>query len=164
MSPTVCIKDRSVWWPAGLRIYSTSHLPSVSSVLWFLDKNGYSRTGHGAMARVACTLLANGLDGGVLCSRVPRNRSDLGRARFGLTYARFGSTYVGWLETLARLLSGSNHRCSPIGRLNPLTLIVVKYATKLWNEKGWNVSWGSDPNSWTQSDMKLWSLDGQYFY
>jgi len=82
------------------------------------------------MARVACTLLANGLDGGVLCSRVPRTWSNLGRARFGLTYARFGSTYVGWLGTPAGLLSGSNRRFSPIGRLNPLTLIVVKYATK----------------------------------
>jgi len=83
------------------------------------------------MAIVVCTLLANGLDGGVLCSRVPRTRSDLGKTRFGLTYARFGSTYVGWLGTPAILLSGSNRRCSPIRRLNPLTPIIVKYATKL---------------------------------
>jgi len=83
------------------------------------------------MARVACTPLANGLYGGVLCSRVPRTRLDLGKARFGLTYARFGSTYVGWLGTPAGLLSGSNHRCSLIRRLNPLIPIVVKYATKL---------------------------------
>ena len=83
------------------------------------------------MARVAYTLLANGLDGGVLCSRVPRTRSDIGKARFGLTYARFGSTYVGWLGTPAGLLSGSNCHCSPIGRLNPLTPIIVEYATKL---------------------------------
>ena len=38
------------------------------------------------MERVACTLLANGLDDGVLCSRVLRTRSDLGKARFWLTY------------------------------------------------------------------------------
>jgi len=70
------------------------------------------------MVRVACTLLANGLDGGVLCSRVPRTQSDFGKARFGLTYARFGSTYDGWLGTPTGLLSGSKRRCSPIGRLN----------------------------------------------
>jgi len=68
--------------------------------------------------RVACTQLANGLDDGVLYSRVPRTRSDLGKARFWLTSARFGSTYVGWLGTTAGLLSVSNHRCSLIGRLN----------------------------------------------
>ena len=83
------------------------------------------------MARVACTLLANGLDGGVLCSQVPQTRSDLGKARFGLTYARFGSTYVGWLGTPAGLLSSLNRPCSPIGRLNTLTPIVVKYGTKI---------------------------------
>jgi len=99
------------------------------------------------MARVACTHLANGLDGGVLCSRVPRTRSDLGKARFGLTYARFGSTYVGWLGTPAGLLSGSNRRCSPTGRLNPLTPIVVNNATELRNGAMGNVSWSSDPNS-----------------
>jgi len=61
---------------------------------------------------------SNGLDGGVLCSRMPQTRSDLGRARFGLTYARFGTTYVEWLGTPAALLSDSNRHCSPIGRLN----------------------------------------------
>ena len=109
------------------------------------------------MARVACTLLANGLDDGVLCSRVPRTRVDLGKARFGLTYARFGYTYVGWLGTPDGLLSGSNRRCSPIGRLNPLTLIVVNKAIKLCNEVKGNVSWSPDPM--THTDMKLWLSD-----
>jgi len=108
------------------------------------------------MARVACTLLANGLDGGVLCSRVLRTKSDHGKARFELTYARFSSIYVGWLGTPAGLLSGSNRHCSPIGRLNPLTLIIVNNAIKLRNGESGNVLGSSDLNSWTHSDMKLW--------
>jgi len=83
------------------------------------------------MARVVCTLLANGLDGGVLCSRVPRTRSDLGKERFGLTYARFGSTYVGRLGTPAGLLMIRIVIAPRLGDSIPLTLIVVKYATKL---------------------------------
>ena len=49
------------------------------------------------MARVACTHVAMGLIGGVLCSWVARTHSYFRGSKGGLVYVGQGPTYVVWL-------------------------------------------------------------------
>ena len=66
------------------------------------------------MARVACTHVAMGWIGGVLCSRVARTCSCFRESEDRLVYVGQGPTYVVWLGIPSWVIIGSNHRCSSV--------------------------------------------------
>ena len=64
------------------------------------------------MARVACTHVAMGWIGGVLCSRVARTRSCFRGSKGRLVYVGQGPAYVVWLGIPSWVIIGSNRRYS----------------------------------------------------
>ena len=66
------------------------------------------------MARVACTHVAMGWIGGVLCSRVALTHSCFRGSEGGLVYVCQGPAYVVWLGIPSWVIIGSNHRCSSV--------------------------------------------------
>ena len=63
------------------------------------------------MAGVACTHVAMGWIGGVLCSRVAQTRSCFRGSNGRLIYVGQGPTYVVWLGIPSWVLIDSNRRC-----------------------------------------------------
>ena len=66
------------------------------------------------MARVACTHVAMGWIGGVLCSRVAQTRSCFRGPEGRLVYISQGPTYVVWLGIPSWVIVGLNRRCSSV--------------------------------------------------
>ena len=73
----VSVKVRTVVELCAVRLCSTNHILRYALTWLFYDENGYSRTGSGEMAGIACTHVAMGWIGGVLYSRVAQNHSCL---------------------------------------------------------------------------------------
>ena len=66
------------------------------------------------MVRVACTHVAMGWIGEILCSRVSQTRSCFRRSEGRLVYVGQGPTYVVWLGIPSWVIIGSNRRCSSV--------------------------------------------------
>ena len=66
------------------------------------------------MARVACTHVAMGWIGGVLCSRVEWARSCFRGSEDRLVYVGQGPAYVVWLGIPSWVIIGLNRRCSSV--------------------------------------------------
>ena len=64
------------------------------------------------MAGIACTHVAMGWNGGVLCSRVARTRSGFRGSKGRLIYVSRGPAYVVWSGIPSWVLISSNRRCS----------------------------------------------------
>jgi hypothetical protein len=67
--PTVSLRNRPLL-ALNQELVSTIHMFDVSPSTTILLRDEQPRTGSGEMAGVACTLMAKGWIGGVLCSRV----------------------------------------------------------------------------------------------
>jgi hypothetical protein len=76
--------------------------------------NGRPRTGSGEMARVACTLVAKGWIGGVLCSRVALDLVTFWRIRVKVDICRFESCICRVVRDPQLGIIGSNRRCSSV--------------------------------------------------
>ena len=66
------------------------------------------------MARVACTHVAMGWNGGVLYSRVAQTHSCFRRPEGRLIYVSRGPAYVVWSGIPSWVLIGSNRHCSSV--------------------------------------------------
>jgi hypothetical protein len=75
--PTVLLRNRPLL-ALDQELVSTLHMLDVSPSTAILLQDGQPRTGSGEMAGVACTLVAKGWIGGVLCSRVAWTWTRLG--------------------------------------------------------------------------------------
>ena len=78
------------------------------------------------MVGVACTHVAMGWIGGVLCSRVVRTRSCFRGPEGRLVYVGQGPTYVVWLGIPSWVISVRIIVAPRLWRLNSLFIIVVK--------------------------------------
>jgi hypothetical protein len=74
---TVSFKNRPLL-ALDQELVSTTHMINVSPSTAILLRDGQQRTRSGEMARVACTLVAKGWIGGVLCSQVAWTWTRLG--------------------------------------------------------------------------------------
>ena len=82
------------------------------------------------MARVACTHVATGWIGGVLCSRVARTHSCFRKSKGRLVYVGQGPTYVVWLGISSWVIISLNRRCSSVMETQ---LTVHHRSTNNWN-------------------------------